>query len=335
MKKSDAMRILAIGALIAFAAAAPAFCAESFVPAEAMKSADVENASFGYTPEGYITIMFGNRPATPQHSAGTVLADGSVAGGVFAGDYKSAGIAKLGFRIRSEFDVNIPVAAALVLRSADGRAWYNQKVKVSKVGGEWVANNIDFTTAAGWRRDGGGDQAAMWDADIQNVQSVGVRLSQRGLYAQHYSIDSFMLLDNSGRVVGESGLLPARVMDYFQAVYHVASVNDITDEMKDKDSDGDGMSDWAELMAGTDPEDQNSVFAAKIVKYEADGITLRWPCIADGVYDLMKKEGFGADFGVTGVGLYPNATDLANGFMEYKDVFEPERGPYLYKILKK
>ena len=175
----------------------------------------------------------------------------------------------------------------------------------------------------------------MWAEDIKNVQNIGIRLTQTGTAAQYYSIDTFVLLDSSGKVVGESGLMPARVMDYFATTYGISDINLITDELKNKDSDGDGMSDWSELMAGTDPADSNSVFAAKIVDYKETGITVSWPCIYDGVYEVMKRDGFANEFEVIRVGLVPTSEEIATGRMQYKDTFAPARGPYMYKIIKK
>ncbi len=306
------------------------FSADVDVIAAGLKGTDAENASFSFTPEGYITIMFGATGAFPARTAGTVLADG----GVFSGDYTAAGIHKVGFRIRSELQVDGPVVASVVFKSGSGRIWINRNVEVSNQAGLWVANNIEFTRAAGWERDGPGNPDVLWDIDIKDVVNIGIRLAQVGSQAQSYSIGTFVLLDSSGTVVGAAGLMPSRVMDFFATVYGISDINDITDELKDKDSDSDGMSDWLELMAGTDPEDSNSIFVAKIVDYAADGITVSWPCVSDGVYKIMRREGFGSDFGVITLGLEPTLSDIANGKMEHKDSFAPGRGPYMYKIVK-
>lgn len=309
--------------------------AETEVEAVGLKGSNAENAIFAVSPDGYVTVIFSARTDCPAFSAGTVMADSGTSGGVFTGDYVASGIRLLGFRIRSEFDVQIAVSAELVLHGASGRKWYNKSVDVSKTGGLWVPNNIAFGLSSGWNRDGGGDKSAMWDEDIRNVTGLGIRLTQVGTKAQSYSVDTFVLLDGSGKVVGESGLLPARVMDYFKAVYGISSVSEITDEMRNKDSDGDGMSDWSELMAGTNPLDPNSVFAARIVAFESNGITIKWPVVADGVYQVTKTESWSSAFNMISGDVYPDATEIANGYMTYKDQFEPGRGPYFYKIIKK
>ncbi|OVE76575.1 hypothetical protein BVX97_00675 [bacterium E08(2017)] len=309
--------------------------ADTDVIAPELLGTDSENAAFAYSPEGYVTVMFGPRYYFPKYAAATLLADSSVASGVFTGDYAANGIHKLGFRIRCEADVEVAVAASVILQSASGRSWRNKNVQVSIENGAWVANNIEFTLEAGWTRDGGGDLAAMWAQDIKNVQNIGIRLTQMGNLAQTYSVDTFVLLDSSGSVVGEAGLMPARIMNYFTRVYGISDPSKITDEMKNKDSDSDGMSDWNELMAGTDPESGNSVFAAEITEFADDGITISWPCVLGGEYELLKRDGFDSEFVVIQVGLMPNATHLANGKMEFKDSFTVDKGPYLYKVILK
>jgi hypothetical protein len=308
------------------------FSADVDVIASGLTGTDAENAGFSFTPEGYITIMFGERGMFPARSEGTVLADGDV----FSGDYAAAGIHKVGFRIRSELQVDGPAVASVILKSGSGRIWRNMNVEVSNQAGLWVANNIELTRAAGWARDGPGNSELLWDIDIKDVVNIGIRLAQVGSQAQNYSIGTFVLLDSSGKVVGESGLMPSRVMDYFASTYEISDTNDITDEMKATDSDNDGMNDWLELLAGTDPEDSNSIFVAKIVDFAEDGITVSWPCVSDGMYKVMRREGFGSEFGVITVDLTPTESYITNGvmMMEHKDSFAPGRGPYMYKIVK-
>lgn len=316
-----------------------ALAVDTEIPADTLTGTQVENAAFSVSPEDYITVMFSevSSQSFATYSAGTVIASGG-SSGMFAGDYIASGVNKLGFRIRSEFDVALTVVASLVLETTDGRRWYNPNVVLSGAGGLWVANNVDFTTSAGWSRDGAGDKNAMWLEDLTKVAFVGIRVAQRGRIAQSYSIDTFVLLDGTGKIVGTSGLVPVRALDYFVAEYGVASMNEVTEVMLTTDRDGDGMTDWNELLAGTDPTDRTSIFTARIVKFEENGITVKWPCASGGKYQLFKADKFRSDFvdggftAITGE-MSPSWTDLGNGVMTYKDVFIPGNGPYFYKVV--
>lgn len=59
-----------------------------------------------------------------------------------------------------------------------------------------------------------------------------------------------------------------------------------TQQPTHEDTDGDGQSNGAEALAGTDPNDPNSVFGILSVRRDADGATFTWSSVADKAYAL-------------------------------------------------
>ncbi len=58
------------------------------------------------------------------------------------------------------------------------------------------------------------------------------------------------------------------------------------DSSSDADPDGDGLTNWQEYLAGTDPLNANSVLRVSRIRPTAQGLVLRWPSVAGKVYAL-------------------------------------------------
>jgi len=90
------------------------------------------------------------------------------------------------------------------------------------------------------------------------------------------------------------------------------------------DSDGDGLSNWAEYYAGTSPVDADSVLEMKDAERGPEGLVITWSAVYGKSYTVMSKQNlvFGnwitEDTGISGIEplcTYTVSTDHATGFI--------------------
>jgi hypothetical protein len=95
------------------------------------------------------------------------------------------------------------------------------------------------------------------------------------------------------------------------------------------DTDGDGIPDWAEVIAGTNPADPNSVFKASADVQPAlgGGLIIRWSSVAGKTYSLHRTTDLAVPF--TAVGTNVPASPPQN---QFTDATATGPGPFFYRV---
>jgi alpha-L-fucosidase len=100
----------------------------------------------------------------------------------------------------------------------------------------------------------------------------------------------------------------------------------------DADPDGDGVSNWNEFLAGTNPTNRDSVFGLTVVARESGGVRLTWTA-AGGRTNVLQTapEPYDASFNdLSGNIVLSNAGDTTTNYLDSAAVTNP--GPRFYRV---
>lgn len=301
------------------------------VVADTASTTDINGTvTYSYGAPGEITVTFPTQLPTSRltYNAVTIVAGSSSADVAFRGDYIAAGYRSVAFKIQGLTTVSVPVSLQLVLRSSvSGRVWRNSNVTASAVGGVLVANSVTFERSSGWTRNDTGDLDVLWQEDLRSVEVIGVRLAQPTREGMTYTISDFRL---SGDVITPPSELTPVEQALSDAFDGKTSVSQLTDAEKSRDTDGDGMEDYVEVLSENDDEYANSIFAAEIVNITDEGILIRWPCVDLSRYTVMRATSLMSPFEDLAGATALQAT--FTGYMTHLDTSALGAGPYFYKI---
>jgi hypothetical protein len=95
------------------------------------------------------------------------------------------------------------------------------------------------------------------------------------------------------------------------------------------DSDGDGMNNWQEWVAGTSPTNAESGLRISSVSYSDAGVVVSWQSITDRSYYLQRATDLGGT--VDFVTVATNIVGLTNT-TTYVDSNSIGSGPFFYRV---
>lgn len=282
-----------------------------------------------------VTVAFAasSQDAPPPALRSDLLVGGSSPAGTFRGDLASAGYSGIRFRING---IGVtPKEASVLIRKVVAvepevryRTWVYKNVSVSAKPGEWTIVDVPLSRSAGWTTSARGDAAtldAYWAADMTDVEAMFVRIQSSGWLAQAYSVSDFRLL-GEGIVSAPANLSPLK--HYFG----VDSLENLTAEafaaMIASDRDGDGMSDYNEILAGFDPNSAASVFTARVA-VGAGKNTISWDGVLGKKYAVWRSNDLTGAFVAIAVDIACKAT----GVMTHDDNSPVPGKANFYKVV--
>jgi len=242
----------------------------------------------------------------------------------FVGDYTEDGVKGVQFRIRNNGEV-LPYDIRLKLYSSENGTWAYEDIRIQPDGSEWITNSVVFDRRAGWDRVMDGteeDKQAHFESTLSDVDSLSLYVHQRGSHRdkfQSVSVAGFVLFGD-GWMTDEAHLAVGLIENF-----GVKSKDDLSPDQLTQDSDRDGVTDVDAISAGDDPG-----VALHIAGIGPSGVVLEWPCVAQGVYTVLRADSLNGDFQAIDV-----VTASENGYMQYTDSEGATGGPYFYKLRKR
>jgi hypothetical protein len=96
------------------------------------------------------------------------------------------------------------------------------------------------------------------------------------------------------------------------------------------DADGDGMNNWQEWIAGTDPTDASSLLRISSLKISSTNCTVTWPAVTNRAYNLQRSTNLTAGTGF--LNIQSNLRAFATNVLTATDSIGTNKGPFFYRL---
>lgn len=274
-----------------------------------------------------VTVSFPAQGSPPSPIVADLLIGGSNPDNAFTGNLLEKGYS--GIRLRITGGGAVPAELSLVIYQVEGtniREWKYGAIAVSEIPGEWMITLAPLVREKGWTTEYKSVKRSpdvLWTTDLSAVQAMFIRISPSGSAAQSYSVADVQLTGPG--VISEPAKLTA-----LEAYFGVSSAEALTAEMRALDSDGDGMSDYHEILAGLNPYDATSVLSARVA-IAATGNTVSWEGVLGGSYGVMRSSNLAEGFELITSGIQGTYTGQV---LTYEDTAPAQGKPNFYKVVR-
>ncbi len=223
-----------------------------------------------------MAVSFAPDQGLPVPMMGSAKADDLSSDGRFTGDYVASGIDFVTFDVMR---VGLSQTAKLQFVGKSGALWYYD-FALPEQQGVWEKREIPITTSEGWVCMNNAI-ALPFNEEKTDVKSIEVCVLTAGGGSQQVRIDNF-------KVVGPWELGPL-TDDEMPVYWLIENGFAVQGGLADLDKDGDGFRNYAEYLAGTDPNDGNSKFAVAIERNADGSLALTWPRELYRTYKVWKS----------------------------------------------
>ncbi|MEI8138508.1 MAG: thrombospondin type 3 repeat-containing protein [bacterium] len=224
-------------------------------------------------------------------------------GNIFQGDYSK--IESVSFEVQPN-EIHAKPRFYFVSANSGKRTWKFPFLD-TYINGQKSNISIPFVYSANWSTQIGSTSLENFNIDKTNVSEIGFIFTRQADYrmVQQFAVDNLKLVGPwSGPF--SNGVSLAWVME-----------SGLTNDFGSAgiaDNDGDGFSNAAEFLAGTDPVNSNSFFKIEIARNEAGKMVVKWNGNRDVNYEVREANSLGSD------GIFVTKTNIATSAVKAEEV---------------
>jgi len=262
-------------------------------------SSDGGNAVCGWTNSSLAISCLPQAMGNGFQSTFRLIASTNSSGGIFVGDYSK--IEAVSFSVQPK-GVRATLTPVFYFKSISGAVWRYPFMSMCQDGIQ-SSITISMLNSTNWHGYIGAD----FNTDKANINEIGFEFirGQDDLSAQNFSVDNFKLVGPWGGPWA-NGVPLAWVME-------TGLTNDFATAGL-IDSDGDGFSNAAEFLAGTDPANANSFFKIEIVRNSEGKMAVRWTGNRGVNFGLLEANSLGTD------GVFVTKTNIVPATVKTEEV---------------